>query len=60
MNEIITHNINQIILGTFYQPYKTLTPSEEEILKKYPHLNKEKTSKLKNKQKIYQKTLKSL
>jgi len=57
MTEIIDQNIKNVKDGTFYKPYRTLVPSKDEILKKYPHLNKDKRKK---KSKSTQKTLKDL
>ena len=56
MIPILNQNIKHVKIGSTYQPYRTFLPSEDKILKKYPHLDKKK----KRKKKIKQETLKNL
>lgn len=57
MKSILQQNLKNVKIGAFYKPYHTLLPKKDEIIKKYPHLNKNKGKK---KSKSTQKTLKDL
>ncbi len=40
MKSVQNHNLDQIKVGEHYRPYESFKPTEEEILQKYPHLQK--------------------